>query len=165
MEIKQPFFVDQKQPGVVRGGPFDASGGILVGVHSYEICDMLNDRQRLTSLEQELREALTKLRDSRQECERLRAANGELWKQQCETSKDNERLTAENSRMKLLLERTKTFMQEMGTKSGQTISTAWVLGMVESALPITPSGRQCPVHGDNPQPDTCTECDQLNPAR
>lgn len=36
------FFVDPDQKGVVRGGWFDALGGILVGVHAQEVCDILN---------------------------------------------------------------------------------------------------------------------------
>ncbi len=47
MEIKQLFFIDQTQPGFVRGGPFDEMGGMLVGVHAKEVCDMLNEHPTL----------------------------------------------------------------------------------------------------------------------
>lgn len=47
---------------------------------------------------------------------------------------DNERLTAEGGRMRAALEKTVTLMVKMGTRSGQTIATGWVLGMAESAL-------------------------------
>ena len=36
------FYVDQNQPGIVRGGPFDSMGGMLVGVHAKEVCHRLN---------------------------------------------------------------------------------------------------------------------------
>ena len=56
--------------------------------------------------------------------------------------KEIEFLTAEGSRMRHHLENTVKTMKELGTQSGQTISTGWVLNMAESALPDTPSGRQ-----------------------
>ena len=49
MEIKQPFFVDPKQPGYVRGGPFDEMGGMLVGLHAGPVCKMLNEHLALSS--------------------------------------------------------------------------------------------------------------------
>lgn len=50
-------------------------------------------------------------------------------------------LSAEVTRMKAALEKTAILMREMGTLSGQTISTGWVLGMVTAALPAV-SGSQ-----------------------
>jgi len=49
------------------------------------------------------------------------------------------RLTTEGARMRRHLENTIQTMKEMGTLSGQTISTSWVLRMAESALPATAS--------------------------
>jgi hypothetical protein len=36
------FFVDPNQRGVVRGGWFDESSGIIVGAHAQEVVDILN---------------------------------------------------------------------------------------------------------------------------
>ena len=36
------FYVDAVQPGIVRGGPFDSMGGMLVGLHAKEVCNRLN---------------------------------------------------------------------------------------------------------------------------
>jgi hypothetical protein len=36
------FYVDPKQPGFVRGGFYDAMGGMLVGVKARAVCDVLN---------------------------------------------------------------------------------------------------------------------------
>lgn len=36
------FYVDPKQPGFVRGGCYDAMGGMLVGVKAQAVCDVLN---------------------------------------------------------------------------------------------------------------------------
>jgi hypothetical protein len=41
------FYVDKEQPGIVRGGPFDSMGGMLVGMHAKEVCDRLNNYSRL----------------------------------------------------------------------------------------------------------------------
>ena len=51
-----------------------------------------------------------------------------------EAAAEIERLTAKNKRFVESLEKTATLMREMGTKSGQTISTSWVLNMAESIL-------------------------------
>ncbi len=58
MEIKQPFFIDQTQPGFVRGGPFDEMGGMLVGMHAKEVCDMLNEHPTLLTEGERLREVI-----------------------------------------------------------------------------------------------------------
>lgn len=50
-------------------------------------------------------------------------------------------LRAEGGRYRAALEKTAELMRKMGTKSGQTISTGWVLNMAESALPPA-SGKQ-----------------------
>ncbi len=44
MEINRPFFIDPKQPGIVRGGFYDAMGGMLVGQHAKWVCDALNEK-------------------------------------------------------------------------------------------------------------------------
>ncbi len=62
--------------------------------------------------------------------------------------KEIKRLTAEAKRMRSALERTVTLMVEMGTRSGQTISTAWVLGMAESALPYSERPVNSPKNAD-----------------
>ena len=36
------FYVDKKQPGVVRGGFYDEMGGMLVGTKAKAVCDVLN---------------------------------------------------------------------------------------------------------------------------
>lgn len=36
------FYVSKEQPGVVKGGFYDAMGGMLVGVKAQEVCDVLN---------------------------------------------------------------------------------------------------------------------------
>ncbi len=49
----KPFYISQAQPGIVRGGFFeDDLGGMLVGVNAREVCDALNDRDRLGSIEE-----------------------------------------------------------------------------------------------------------------
>jgi hypothetical protein len=40
------FKVDEKNPGIIRGGPYDSQGGMLAGVHAQEICDRLNAYQQ-----------------------------------------------------------------------------------------------------------------------
>lgn len=50
--------------------------------------------------------------------------------------------SAENSRMKHHLEQARNSLQEMGTQSGQTVSTSWVLHWVESALPTAAADRR-----------------------
>ncbi len=41
-ELLSEFFVDRDQRGLVRGGWFDSMGGMLVGFHAQEVCDILN---------------------------------------------------------------------------------------------------------------------------
>ena len=55
MEIKQPFFVDPKQPGYVRGGFYDEMGGMLVGLRAGLVCKMLNEHPTLFSENTKLR--------------------------------------------------------------------------------------------------------------
>ena len=61
MEIKQPFFVDPNQPGYVRGGPFDEMGGMLVGMHSVEVCNMLNEHLALKEMNGAMESVLQKI--------------------------------------------------------------------------------------------------------
>ena len=41
-EIKQPFFQDPDQPGIVRGGYHDELGGLLLGFTAEWVCAALN---------------------------------------------------------------------------------------------------------------------------
>ncbi len=48
----KPFYISQTQPGIVRGGFFeDDLGGMLVGSNAREVCDALNGRERLRTIE------------------------------------------------------------------------------------------------------------------
>jgi hypothetical protein len=40
--IKNPFYVDKTQPGIVRGGWLDEMGGFLIGRGSQYVADALN---------------------------------------------------------------------------------------------------------------------------
>lgn len=40
-----PFYIDPKNPGIVRGGFFDEMGGILVGVRAPWVCAALNEKR------------------------------------------------------------------------------------------------------------------------
>lgn len=48
------FYVDKKQPGFVRGGFYDESGGMLVGRNAELVCKMLNDYIKLKAENQRL---------------------------------------------------------------------------------------------------------------
>lgn len=47
MKLKRPFFVDPQNPGVIRGGFYDVMGGMVVGQHASEVCDVLNKHSDL----------------------------------------------------------------------------------------------------------------------
>jgi hypothetical protein len=49
VKIEKPFFVDPKNPGVVRGGFYDEMGGMLVGVHAKWVCETLNEKRERDS--------------------------------------------------------------------------------------------------------------------
>ena len=40
--VEEKFYVDSQHPGIVRGGFFDADGGIIVGVRAQWVCDAMN---------------------------------------------------------------------------------------------------------------------------
>ena len=70
------------------------------------------------------------------------------FKENADMKAEIKRLTTEGARMRHHLENTVKTMKEMGTQSGQTISTGWVLNMAESALPDTVSGTRSKSDGD-----------------
>ena len=44
MTIKNPFYVDKDQPGIVRGGWLDSLGGFLIGPPAAYVANALNNK-------------------------------------------------------------------------------------------------------------------------
>lgn len=54
MNIDKPFFIDPNNPGIVRGGFYDELGGMLVGMHAKEVCDILNTHYEKIAVHKEV---------------------------------------------------------------------------------------------------------------
>ena len=60
------FYVDAVQPGIVRGGPFDSMGGMLVGLHAKEVCNRLNTYGELKATIERVRGEMESMKENAQ---------------------------------------------------------------------------------------------------